>query len=70
MAAPAFFYHPAGSLHGIRALGETPARYLVVEMDGVEERDARGHARARANWSMAEEFTLLPGPNWKSWRIS
>ena len=70
MTAPAFFYHPAGSLHGIRTLGETPARYLVVEMHGAEERDARGRERARADWSMADEFTLLPGPNWKAWRIS
>ncbi len=70
MTAPAFFYHPAGSLHGIRALGERPARYLAVEMHGAEERDARGRERARADWSMADEFTLLPGPNWTAWRIS
>ena len=70
MTAPACFYHPAGSLHGIRALGERPARYLVVEMHGPEERDARGRKRSSADWSMTDEFTLLPGPNWRAWRVS
>lgn len=70
MTAPAFFYHPVGSLHGIRALADSPARYLVVEMHGAKEMDARGRERARPDWSMADEFTLLPGPNWTAWRIS
>jgi hypothetical protein len=55
MTAPAFCYHPAGSLHGIRAIGDRPARYLVIEMHG---------ERARADWSMADEFTATPGRSW------
>lgn len=70
MTAPAFFYHPAGTLHGIRAVGDSPARYLVVEMHGAEERDAKGRERPRADWSMADKFAVLPGQNWKAWRIS
>jgi quercetin dioxygenase-like cupin family protein len=32
--APAVLYHPAGELHGLRAVGIEPARYLVFEFDG------------------------------------
>jgi quercetin dioxygenase-like cupin family protein len=32
--APAVLYHPAGELHGLRAVGADPARYLVFELDG------------------------------------
>lgn len=32
IAAPALCYHPAGALHGLRACGATPARYLVFEL--------------------------------------
>jgi mannose-6-phosphate isomerase-like protein (cupin superfamily) len=69
MSAPAFFYHPAGSLHGIRALGDDPAKYLVVEMHGAAARDAQGRERRAADWSMADEFTATPGRGWKAWRI-
>ena len=68
MTAPAFFYHPAGSLHGIEGLGDGAAEYLVVELHGPPERDARG--RPRAAWSMADEYSATPGRNWKAWRIS
>lgn len=34
VVAPALIYHPAGNLHGIRAMGTEPARYLVFELDG------------------------------------
>lgn len=70
MTGPAFFYHPAGTLHGIRALGDSPARYLVIEMHGARERDARGRERAKADWTMTDEATFLPGQNWKAWRVS
>jgi quercetin dioxygenase-like cupin family protein len=70
MTAPAFFYHPAGSLHGIRALGEQPAEYLVVELHGSADVDRRGRRRANPNWSTADHFTAAPGKRWKAWRIS
>jgi mannose-6-phosphate isomerase-like protein (cupin superfamily) len=70
MTAPAFFYHPAGSLHGIRALGDRPASYLVVELHGSSDSGARKHRRTVADWSMADEFTATPGRSWKAWRVS
>jgi mannose-6-phosphate isomerase-like protein (cupin superfamily) len=69
VTAPAFFYHPAGSPHGIRALGERPAEYLVVELHGSADKDRRGR-RTSANWSTADQFTATPGKRWKAWRVS
>lgn len=69
VTAPAFFYHPAGSLHGIRALGDIPARYLVVEMHGAEARDARGRKQAGAEWSMSGASTARLSPDWTARRI-
>lgn len=34
VSAPSLLYHPAGKLHGIRAVGTEPARYLVFELHG------------------------------------
>jgi mannose-6-phosphate isomerase-like protein (cupin superfamily) len=61
MTAPAFFYHPAGSLHGIRNVGHGPAGYLVVEMHGKRRSEA---------WSMGDEFTAQPGGSWTAWRVT
>ena len=66
--APAFLYHPAETLHGIRARGR--ARYLVIEMHGGEEADRKGRTRKRTQWSTTDEFTYIPGQNWKAWRVS
>lgn len=38
--APALLYHPAGTLHGLRSVGEYPASYVVVEMHGRQDQDA------------------------------
>jgi quercetin dioxygenase-like cupin family protein len=70
MTAPAFFYHPAGSPHGIRALGDAPAEYLVVELHGQAHRDARGRQRGSDGWSTADDFVATPGESWKAWRVS
>jgi uncharacterized cupin superfamily protein len=70
MTAPAFFYHPADSLHGLRASGDRPAEYLVVEFHGSAERNARGRASAAADWSMTDRFTATPGEKWRAWRVS
>ncbi|WP_206530352.1 cupin domain-containing protein [Nordella sp. HKS 07] len=64
VTAPAFLYHPAGSLHGIRALSESPARYLVVEMHGAEPRDDRGRRRIQAEWSMVGASTARISADW------
>ncbi|WP_176730414.1 cupin domain-containing protein [Devosia insulae] len=34
VTAPALFYHPANTQHGIRATGTAPARYLAFELGG------------------------------------
>ena len=65
MTAPAFFYHPANGLHGLRASGDRPAEYLVVELHGSADR-----GRTVADWSMTDRFTATPGQSWKAWRIS
>ncbi|MGE0237289.1 MAG: cupin domain-containing protein [Parvibaculaceae bacterium] len=70
VTAPAFLYHPAGSLHGIRGIGHSPARYLVIEMHGAAARDARGRARSRPNLSMADEFVIMPDRRWSVWRVT
>jgi quercetin dioxygenase-like cupin family protein len=33
LEAPAVLYHPAGAMHGLAAVGDAPARYLVFEFD-------------------------------------
>jgi mannose-6-phosphate isomerase-like protein (cupin superfamily) len=33
VAAPALLYHPAGHMHGMKAVGHEAARYLVFELD-------------------------------------
>jgi mannose-6-phosphate isomerase-like protein (cupin superfamily) len=33
--APALLCHPAGISHGLHSVGESPARYIVVEMHGI-----------------------------------
>ena len=69
VTAPAFFYHPAGSLHGIRALGDSPAKYLVIEMHGDAAQDARGRKRAGAEWSIGGASTARLSPDWTARRI-
>ncbi len=52
VAAPSFFYHGAGELHGMRNVGEAPARYLVFELQAgdvaqpIDAEPVTQHARA------------------------
>jgi hypothetical protein len=57
--APALLYHPAGTPHGLRSVGDRPARYVVVEMHGT--RDGFDEQRSSrffpfAGWSRAPHY--------------
>ena len=39
--APAVLFHPSGESHGLKCIGDTPARYIVFEFHGESREGAR-----------------------------
>jgi hypothetical protein len=45
VTAPAVLFHPAGESHGLRNIGDQPARYIVFEFHGEPKNKVRPAAK-------------------------